>query len=145
MAYFCVLCIVMIQVGSLVAPPPHLLALYNYFLQKYHFFSHMVIYVFLQQHSTFVMRSSKMSLNSEKNKSKFSFHVQCMSQPQRYTTLKPPSKLSIRFKRYSNFDAQNNKIQRELNAIIGCISKSMISCTDSFCLITSNFCIKYLK
>ena len=54
---------------------------------------------------------------------------------QRYITLKPPLKLSIRFQRYSHIsDTQNNKIQRELN---GCISKSIIASSDSFFLITS--------
>ena len=44
-----------------------------------------------------VMRSSKMSLNSNKIKTQFHFH--CMSPFQSYTTLNTPSKLRIRFTR----------------------------------------------
>ena len=48
------------------------------------------------------------------------FFVYCMPQFQSYITLKTPSKLSIRFQGYSHFsDAQNNKIQRKVNGIIG--------------------------
>ena len=69
--------------------------------------------------NSYVMRSSKMSLNSKKKKK--------------------PSKLSIRFQRYRHFsDAQNIKIQRQLNAIIGCISKLILASSGSFCLITSH-------
>ena len=42
-------------------------------------------------------------------------------------TLKTPSTLSIWFQRYSHLrEAQNNEIQRKLNAIIGFISKSKL-------------------
>ena len=76
--------------------------------------------VFLFKLHTNVMRSSKMSLNSEKIK--LSFHFHCMPQFHSCITLQTSSKLSIRFQRYSYFsDAQNNKIQRKLNAIIGSI------------------------
>ena len=91
------------------------------------------------------MRSSKMSLNWKKIK--LSFHVQYMPQPQSYITLKTPSQLSIQFQRYSHFsDAQNNRIKIKLNAIIGCISKSMIANSYSFGLITSHFTpVDYFK
>ena len=64
-----------------------------------------------------------------------SFHVQYMPQPQSYITLKTPSKLSIQFQRCSH--SQKNKIKIKLNAIIGCISKSIIASSDSFRLIIS--------
>ena len=57
-----------------------------------------------------------------------------------YIMFKTPSKLSIRFQRYTYFsDAQNNKIHRKFNAIIACISKSILASSDSFCLITSHY------
>ena len=60
-----------------------------------------------------------------------------MPQLQSYIMLKTPSKLTIRFQRYNYLsDAQNNKIQRKLNAIIRCISKSILASSDSSCLIT---------
>ena len=75
----------------------------------------------------------------EENKSRLSSHVHCMPQFQSFIMLKTPSKLSIRFQKYSHFsDAQNNKIQRKLNAIISCISKLILASSDSFFLITSH-------
>ena len=80
------------------------------------------------------MRSSKMSLNSKKIK--LSFHVQYMPQLQGYHTENPiNSKHTV--PEITISDAQNNKIKIKLNAIIGCISKSIIASSDSFGLITS--------
>ena len=50
------------------------------------------------------------------------FYSHGMPQFQSYIKLKNPSNLNVRIQRYSYFsDAQNNKIQRKLNAIIGSI------------------------
>ena len=55
------------------------------------------------------------------------FHFHCMS-PQSYIMLKTPSKLKIRFQRYSYFsNVLNNKIQTKLNTIIGSILKSILN------------------
>ena len=73
-----------------------------------------------------------------REKIKSQFHLQCMLHLQRYIMQKTPSKLNIRIQKYSHFnDAQNNKIQRKLNAIIGSIWKSITASSDSFCLIAS--------
>ncbi len=54
--------------------------------------------------------------------------------------LKTPSKsISLGFQRYRQFcPTENNKIQKELHTIIGCIYKSIFPTYDSFCLITSH-------
>ena len=66
------------------------------------------------------MRSSKMSLNSEKIKTQFSFSLYVPISELYHA--ENPIKIELRFQRYSYFsDAQNNKIQRKLNAIIGSI------------------------
>ena len=71
-----------------------------------------------------------------------SFPFHCMQHRHSYILMKTPSILNSPFQRYSHFsDAQNNKIQRELNtitiSIIGYIFKSITASSNSFCLITS--------
>ena len=67
------------------------------------------------------------------------FQCSCMGHIQGYTWLKTPSKLTLWFQRYSRFSgAQNNKIQKKINTIIGCILKSILASYNSFCLITSH-------
>ena len=62
---------------------------------------------FITINNTFVMRSSKMSLNSNKMKI------------YSYSLVKTSSQLDLWFQRYSHFSAaQNNEIQRKLNTII---------------------------
>ena len=70
------------------------------------------------------MRSSKMSLNSLKFELKNVFAC--------YVQLKTPSKLNLWFQRYSHFKAaQNNQIQRKVNAIICCyILKILFMCNS---------------
>ena len=69
----------------------------------------------------------------EKEKKNLFFYVQCMPQPQSYSTLK-----THKNKHTVPEMAQNNKVQRKLNAVICCISKSIIASSDSFCLTTSH-------
>ena len=58
--------------------------------------------------------------------------------------LKTPSKLSIRFQKYSHFsDAQNNRIQRKLTAIIGSIYKSILASSRLILLDHINY-IKFM-
>ena len=88
---------------------------------------------------SFVMRSSKISLSSKKIITQFWVSLYATISELCQYHAKNPSKLNIRFQRYSYFsDAQNKKIQRKLSTIIGSILKSVLASSDSFCLITSH-------
>ena len=68
----------------------------------------------------YVMRSSKMSLNSEKTHTQFSYALYA-STTELYHT-ENPIKIKYTFPELAIFsDAQNSKIQRKLNAIFGSI------------------------
>ena len=86
-----------------------------------------------------ILPVAKMSLNSEKIKTQFSISLYASISQLYHAEMKTPSKLSIRFQRYSHFSAaQNNQIQKKLNPIVGSTYKSISVSSDSFCLITSH-------
>ena len=52
--------------------------------------------------------------------------------------MKTPQRLGILFKRYKQLkDWTNNKKQKKLSALFGCILKTVFASSDAFCLITS--------
>ena len=89
--------------------------------------------------ASYVMRCDQAKWVWTRKKWNLGFHLQYMHKFQSYIMLKLKLKLDLWIQRYSYFsDAQNIKIQRKLNAIIGSIYKTIIASSDSFCLITSH-------
>ena len=83
------------------------------------------------------MRSSKMSLKSKNIIFGFlAFAIRyCLS----FNLVRTPQRLGNWFQRYKRLkDPTNNKKQKKLSALFGCILKTVFASSDSFCLITSH-------
>ena len=85
----------------------------------------------------YAMRSSKMSLKSQTMIFCFFWHFllgYCLG----FNLVKIPQRWGNWFQRYKQLkDWTNNKKQKKLSALFGCILKTVFASSDSFCLITS--------